>query len=160
LEGYKEAYLWVRDEGFLIDINEIMGFLPHRYPMLLVDRILEVEPGKRCRGLKNVTVNEPFFMGHYPGMPIMPGVLILEAMAQAGAILLMAENENRDKIPLIGAIDKVKFKRSVVPGDQLISTVELLWFRGQVGKFSAEATVDGELVAAMEMTFKLIRKEE
>lgn len=133
-----------------------MKYLPHRYPMLLVDRILEVVPGKTCVGLKNVTMNEQFFQGHYPGRPIMPGVLIIEAMAQAGAILILSMPENQGKAPLIGAIDNVKFKRPVVPGDQLISNTELLWFRNSVGKMKAIATVNGENVATMELTFKVI----
>lgn len=132
-----------------------MTYLPHRYPMLLVDRIIDVVPGKYCRGLKNVTINESFFQGHYPGMPVMPGVLIIEAMAQAGAILLLTDPEHAGRIPLIGSIDNVKFRRPVVPGDQLISYVELEWFRSGIGKFKAEATVDGELVASMECAFKL-----
>lgn len=108
------------------DINEIMAVLPHRYPMLLVDRILDIEPGKRVRGLKNVTINEQFFTGHYPGMPIMPGVLIIEAMAQTGAVMLLAEEGLQGTFPVIGAIDKVKYKKPVVPGDALITEVELL----------------------------------
>lgn len=139
----------------LINIEEILKCLPHRYPMLLVDRILELEPGKSLKGLKNVTMNEPFFQGHYPGKPIMPGVLIIEAMAQAGAVMLLTSDSHAGKLPLIGAIDNVKFRRQVVPGDALISNVELLWMRGPVGRFKAEGTVDGEVVATMEMTFKL-----
>ena len=127
--------------------------------MLLVDRILSVEPGKSLTGIKNVTINEPFFQGHYPGMPVMPGVLILEAMAQAGAVMLLSLEENKGKVPLIGAIDDVKFKRRVVPGDQLVSTVELLWFRSGIGRFQGTATVDGQLAASMEMTFKLQERE-
>lgn len=127
--------------------------------MLLVDRILSVEPGKSLTGIKNVTINEPFFQGHYPGMPVMPGVLILEAMAQAGAVMLLSLEENKGKVPLIGAIDDVKFKRRVVPGDQLVSTVELLWFRSGIGRFKGTATVDGQLAASMEMTFKLQERE-
>lgn len=121
--------------------------------MLLVDRILEIDPGKSLTGLKNVTMNEPFFQGHYPGKPIMPGVLIIEAMAQAGAVMLMAYEEHKGKFPLIGAIDGVKFRRQVVPGDQLISSVELLWLRNSIGRLKATSTVDGEFVASMEMTF-------
>jgi beta-hydroxyacyl-ACP dehydratase FabZ len=141
----------------LIKIEELMQYLPHRFPMLLVDRILEVEPGKRCRGLKNLTMNESFFQGHYPGMPVMPGVLILEAMAQAGAIVVMTDPANAGLLPLIGAIDDVKLKRPVVPGDQLITEAELLWFRSKIGRMRATATVDGEVVASMEMTFKLVQ---
>jgi 3-hydroxyacyl-[acyl-carrier-protein] dehydratase len=139
----------------LIYIEEILKHLPHRYPMLLVDRVLEMEPGKTIRGMKNVTMNEAFFQGHYPGRPIMPGVLIVEAMAQAGAMLILMDKQYEGKVPLIGAIDVVKFKRPVVPGDQLITDAELLWLRSNVGKFRAVATVDGEVAASMEMIFKL-----
>ncbi len=127
--------------------------------MLLVDRVLEMREGKFCKGLKNVTMNEAFFQGHYPERPIMPGVLIVEAMAQAGAVLILNRPDLAGKVPLIGAIDDVRFKRPVVPGDQLISELELLWIRGTIGRFKGTATVDGELVASMEMTFKLIDKE-
>ncbi len=136
-----------------------MQYLPHRYPMLLVDRVLEVVPGKSCRGLKNVTMNEAFFQGHYPDMPIMPGVLIIEAMAQAAAVMLLSAPEHRGKVPVIGGIDEVKFRRPVVPGDTLISDTELIFFRSGIGKFKAVGTVEGEIVAQMEMTFKLIGKD-
>ena len=140
----------------MIDIEEIMKHLPHRFPMLLVDRVLEVVPGKFCTGLKNVTINEAFFQGHYPGKPVMPGVLIIEAMAQAGAIIILADDRYKGMIPLIGAIDDVKLKRPVVPGDQLITKSELLWYRNNVGRMKAIATVDGEVAASMELTFKMI----
>lgn len=140
-------------------IEEIMEHLPHRYPMLLVDRILEVVPGVSCKGLKNVTINEAFFEGHYPGMPIMPGVLILEAMAQAGAVILLSDPKFKGMVPVIGAIDSVRLKRPVVPGDQLISNIELMWYRGSIGRIKGDATVDGQLCASMEMTFKLVTKE-
>jgi len=144
----------------LFNIQEILEFLPHRYPMLLVDRILEVsEDMKTCRGLKNVTINEPFFQGHYPGLPIMPGVLIIESMAQVGAALLLCQPALRGSTPLIGAIDDVKFKRPVVPGDQLIIDVEILWVRGSIGKMQGTGSVDGELAASMMMTFKLLPKD-
>ena len=141
-----------------MDINEIMKVLPHRYPMLLVDRIIKVD-GDRCTGIKNVTINEPFFQGHYPGHPIMPGVLILEAMAQTGAVILLSNPDNLDKIPIMGAMDNVKFKRQVVPGDQLVINVHLLWIRNGVGKIEAEAKVGDELAAKMEMTFMLLERE-
>lgn len=140
------------------DISHIMSILPHRYPMLLVDRILEIEPGKRVKGLKNVTINEEFFQGHYPGMPIMPGVLIVEAIAQAGAVMLISDINGGNSLPLIGTIDKVKFKRPVVPGDALVSEVELLWMKTNIGKIRGKATVDGEVAAEMEMVFKLVPK--
>lgn len=140
----------------MIDIKGILDSLPHRYPILLVDRILEIEPGKRIVGLKNVTFNEPFFQGHYPGHPVMPGVLLLEAMAQAGAILLLMDSKYKGRLPVFGAIDNVKFKRMVVPGDQLISTLDLEWFRSNVGKMRGTCTVDGQVAATMEAIFKLL----
>ncbi len=142
----------------MISIEEIMSYIPHRYPMLLVDRILEIEPGKKAIGLKNVTINEAFFQGHYPNMPVMPGVLIVEAMAQAGAMLLLCDEATKGRIPLIGSIDNVRFKRPVVPGDQLISEVELAWFRHDIGKFVGKATVDGQVCATMECAFKLVER--
>lgn len=141
-------------------IEEILQYLPHRYPMLLVDRILEVNEEKTWgRGLKNVTVNEPFFQGHYPGKPIMPGVLIIESMAQLGAAIILMNPQFEGSVPLIGGIDAVKFKRMVVPGDQLIIDVEILWLRGTIGKIKAQATVEGDLAASMEMVFKLMPRD-
>ena len=141
-----------------MDINEIMRVLPHRFPMLLVDRILEVSDTS-AKGIKNVTINEAFFQGHYPGRPIMPGVLILEAMAQTGAVILLGNPAYKGMIPVIGAIDDVKYRRQVVPGDQLLIDVELLWMRQGVGRIKATATVDGDLAAQMELTFKLLDGE-
>jgi len=144
----------------LIDIQEILGHLPHRYPMLLVDRILDISPdGIRGKGLKNVTMNEPFFQGHYPGKPIMPGVLIMEAMAQCGAAILLMRDEFKDTIPLIMAIDDVRFKRMVIPGDQLIIECEILWVRRSIGRMKSTATVEDEVATSMEMTFKLMERE-
>lgn len=128
--------------------------------MLLVDRILDVVPGKSCVGLKNVTINEAFFQGHYPGQPIMPGVLILEAMAQAGAVIILSDPQYAGRVPVVGSIEQVKFKRPVVPGDQLVSRLELLWFRSGVGKVQGTATVDEQVVATMEATFKLVARAE
>jgi 3-hydroxyacyl-[acyl-carrier-protein] dehydratase len=139
-----------------MDIKGILENLPHRYPILLVDRILEYEEGKRIVGLKNVTINEPFFQGHYPGFPVMPGVLILESMAQTGAILLLMTDTYKGMTPLFGAIDNVKFKKMVIPGDQLVSELDLEWVRGPIGRFRGQATVDGQIVASMEATFKLM----
>lgn len=118
-----------------------------------------MEPGKGGRGLKNVTINESFFQGHYPGRPIMPGVLIVEAMAQVGAVVLLSDPKFADKIPMIGHIEEAKFKRPVVPGDTLITTIELLWIRGSVGKFSAVCRVGEEVAAEMRMIFKLSDKD-
>lgn len=137
-------------------IKEIKEILPHRFPMLLVDRVLSCEPGKSAVTLKNVTVNEAFFEGHYPGMPLMPGVLIVEAMAQSGAVMLMAENPTGSMVPVIGAIDNVRFRRMVVPGDQLIMSIELMWFKSGAGKIKGKAEVDGQLAAEMELVFKLV----
>ncbi|MBA4292152.1 3-hydroxyacyl-[acyl-carrier-protein] dehydratase FabZ [bacterium] len=142
-----------------MDIQEIMRYLPHRYPILMVDRIIEVEPRKRCVGIKNVTINEPHFQGHYPGIPIMPGVLIVEAMAQCGAVILLADPELQGMIPVIGSIDEIKFRRQVVPGDQLRMEIELLKFKTSVGKIRGVATVDGQVAAEMFLTFKLLRTE-
>jgi 3-hydroxyacyl-[acyl-carrier-protein] dehydratase len=144
----------------VLNIEEIFNSLPHRYPMLLVDRIEELIPGKHCIGLKNVTINEPFFQGHYPGIPIMPGVLIVEAIAQAGCVMLLREPAYKGMIPLIGAIDNVKFKRQVVPGDQLKSDVQLEWMRGTIGRLKGVATVDGELACQIELTFKLVERRQ
>jgi 3-hydroxyacyl-[acyl-carrier-protein] dehydratase len=140
----------------LIDIKGILDSLPHRYPILLVDRVLEIEPGKRIVCLKNVSMNEPYFQGHYPGNPMMPGVLILEAMAQSGAILLLSDPNFQGRTPLFGAIDNVRFKRMVIPGDQLIAKLELEWVRGSIGRMKGTSTVDDQLVATMEATFKLM----
>lgn len=137
-----------------------MASIPHRYPMLLVDRITELEPGKRAVGLKNVSINESFFQGHYPGFPIMPGVLILEAIAQAGAVTLLTGHLSNGTVPVIGAIDNVRFRRQVVPGDQLRLEVEILKLKGSVGRLKGNASVDGQVAAEMEMTFMLVKKED
>jgi 3-hydroxyacyl-[acyl-carrier-protein] dehydratase len=143
-----------------MDIKAILDILPHRYPMLLVDRAEIVEPGKRITGIKNVTINEPFFEGHYPGEPIMPGVMIVEAGAQIGALLFMSQPEHRGKIPLIAAIDKIRFRRPVRPGDQIVYDIELDWMRGPIGKCHGDATVDGHQVCSFELSFKLEAKEQ
>ena len=143
-----------------LDISGIMKLIPHRYPMLLVDRILEVEPRVRAKGLKNVTMNEAFFQGHYPGQPIMPGVLILEAMAQTGAVIMLSDQSLQGMVPVIGAIDEVKFRRQVKPGDQLIMDLELLWFKKNVGRVKGVASVEGQMAAQMEMTFMVIPSED
>jgi 3-hydroxyacyl-[acyl-carrier-protein] dehydratase len=138
-----------------LSIGEILNLLPHRYPFLLVDKILELEENKIV-GVKNVTINEPFFQGHFPGHPIMPGVLIIEAMAQTGGVLIFFKEENKGKIPLFAAIDKARFKKPVYPGDQLIIKVEILKMLRGVAKAKAEAYVDGNLVAKAELMFTAV----
>jgi UDP-3-O-[3-hydroxymyristoyl] N-acetylglucosamine deacetylase/3-hydroxyacyl-[acyl-carrier-protein] dehydratase len=136
----------------VLGIEEIMKTLPHRYPFLLVDRILEMEEKKRIVGLKNVTINEPFFQGHFPGHPIMPGVLIIEAMAQVGGILLMGQIEGYEsKVVYFMSLDNVKFRRPVKPGDQLRFELDMLQIRGMVCKMRGVAKVDGEVVCEADM---------
>jgi 3-hydroxyacyl-[acyl-carrier-protein] dehydratase len=122
----------------MMDINGILKTLPHRYPFLLVDRITEMEGGKRAVGIKNVTINEPFFQGHWPGMPVMPGVLILEAMCQVGGVLLLAQADNAGKQAYIGGMDKVRFRRRVLPGDQLVMEINIQKTKGDIGRVEAE----------------------
>lgn len=139
-----------------LDARAIMQVLPHRYPFLLVDRILEIEPGKRIVGLKNVTANEPHFTGHFPERPIMPGVLIVEAMAQVGAVLMLQEAAHQNKLAVLAGIDGMRFRRMVVPGDQLRIEITVLKFRGGIGKVAATATVDGQLVTEGELLFSIV----
>ena len=141
----------------LMDVNEIMKILPHRYPFLMVDRIVELEPGKRCVGLKNVTINEPFFNGHFPGAPIMPGVLIVETMAQCGAVLLLTEIQDRDdKLVVFTGIERARFRRPVIPGDQLRIEVDVLAWRRITGRMNGKVFVDGKLVAEAIISCALI----
>ena len=140
-----------------IDVMEIMDALPHRYPLLLVDRVVEFESGKRIVGLKNVTINEPFFRGHFPDHPIMPGVLIIEAMAQVGGLLLMdAVEDAEDKVVYFMALDNVKWRRPVTPGDQIRFEVEMVNLRRRVCKMKGKGTVDGNLVAEAEMMARIV----
>lgn len=141
----------------ILTIEEIQQLLPHRYPFLLVDRIIEYVPGLRAVGIKNVTFNEPQFQGHFPGRAIMPGVLIVEAMAQVGGVVLMQLPEVQGKLSLFAGMDKVRFRRPVVPGDQLVMTVELLCVKQRrFGKMQARAEVDGQLASQGELMFSLV----
>ncbi len=146
----------------LMDVTKIMDHLPHRYPFLLVDRIVEIQPNKTIKALKNVTINEPFFQGHFPGLPVMPGVLIIEAMAQAGGVLAasgLAKEKREKMVYYFMGIDKVKFRKPVVPGDQLIIEVELLKIRSKAVKMGGTAKVDGKIVAEAQMMASLGEKE-
>jgi beta-hydroxyacyl-ACP dehydratase FabZ len=141
----------------MMDVRQIMEVLPHRYPFLLVDRIVEVHGTRKIVGIKNVTINEPFFQGHFPGHPIMPGVLIVEAMAQTGGMLLMQQVPDREnKVVYFMALDGVKFRKPVVPGDQLRMEVEMLQFRGKIARMKGTATVDGQLTTEAEMMACLV----
>ncbi len=136
-----------------IDIQKI---LPHRYPILLVDKVLEMEAGKRAVGIKNVSANEPFFQGHFPGNPIMPGVLIAESLAQLGAVLLLSMPENKGKIGVFTGINNFKFRRQVVPGDTLRLEAELVVYRHGMGKANVKAAVGDQVAAAGEISFAVV----
>ena len=144
----------------ILDTTEIQKILPHRYPFLLVDAILEIDPLKRIVGIKNVSANEHFFQGHFPGRPIMPGVLIIEAMAQTGGVLLLLEIPDREnKLLYFIAMDEARFRRPVVPGDQLRMEVSLIYWRGNFCKLRGSATVNGELVAEATVACKMVDRE-
>ena len=142
-----------------LDARQIMEIIPHRYPFLLVDRILELEPMKRAIGIKNVTMNEYFFQGHFPGNPIMSGVIICEAMAQVGGVAMLYPEEHRGKLAFYAGMDRVKFRKPVVPGDQLIMEANIIKVRGTIGKIWAQATVDKEVVAEGELMFALSQRQ-
>ena len=139
---------------------QIRDLIPHRYPFLLVDRIEELVAGVRAVGVKNVTQNEPFFQGHFPDYPVMPGVLIIEAMAQVGAVGVMAGREHRDRLALFAGIDGVRFRRQVLPGDVLRMEVEITRLKGMVGRGKGRATVDGERVCEAELMFAFADRAE
>jgi beta-hydroxyacyl-ACP dehydratase FabZ len=148
-----------RRPGFM-DIETIMSRIPHRYPLILVDRILELEVGRRIVGLKNVSANEPFFLGHFPGHPVMPGVLVIEAMAQVGGVLASLLPGAEGHLAYFAAIDHCRFRRPVRPGDQLITEVVVMRIRERVGKMHAIGRVDGTVVADGVFTYSMINLEE
>lgn len=138
-------------------VVDLQNLLPHRYPFLMVDRIIEYVPGERAVGIKNITVNEPFFQGHFPGRPIMPGVLMIEALAQVGGVILMQMEGAEGKLSMFAGIDKVRFRRPVTPGDQLILIADLLFIKQKrFGKMKGRAEVDGQLACEGEMMFSLV----
>ncbi len=143
-----------------MNINRILKLLPHRYPILLVDRVLELEPSKRIKALKNVSVNEPYFQGHFPEFPVMPGVLILESLAQASALLAFSEEQKPDTVYYFAGIDNARFKKPVTPGDQLILNAEVIRNKAGIWKFNAFATVDNEIVAQADLLCAIRQKGE
>lgn len=140
----------------MLDVNQIMEIIPQRSPFLMIDRVEEYIPGESAIAYKNVCINDPFFQGHFPGNPIMPGVLIVEAMAQTGAVAVLSLEENKGKNALFGGIDKLKFKKQVVPGDVLKLEVKIIKRKGPIGVGEAIATVDGKLAAKGELTFAIV----
>lgn len=144
----------------MLNIDEIMKIIPHRYPFLLIDRVLELEPGARAVAEKLVTMNEPFFQGHFPDYPLMPGVLIVEALAQTGSVAALSLEENRSKLGVFAGIDKVRFKRQVRPGDTLRLEVELTKMRRSIGFAHGTATVGGELACEGDLMFGIIDRAQ
>ncbi len=145
-------------QGKILGASEIMQILPHRYPFLLVDKIVDMEPNQRAVGIKNVTVNESFFQGHFPGKPVMPGVLIVEAMAQVGGVLMLANPEHQGKLAFFMAADQVKFRKTVEPGDQLVIEVKVGKIKQKTGQVHTKATVDGKVVAEGDLMFALVER--
>lgn len=142
------------------DAKEILRILPHRYPFLLVDKVLELEPGARIVGLKNVTLNEPYFVGHFPGHPIMPGVLLVEMMAQIGGVMALSIKDHAGKLAYLAGVDKTRFRRPVLPGDTVTAEVTLVKSRANVRWVRGEAKVDGRVVCDAELSFVLISRDE
>jgi 3-hydroxyacyl-[acyl-carrier-protein] dehydratase len=143
----------------ILDINRILKLLPHRYPILLVDRVLELDPRIRIKALKNVSVNEPFFQGHFPEYPVMPGVLILEALAQASALLAFSEEKDEDSLYFFAGIDNARFKKPVIPGDQLILNAEVERYKSGIWKFKAFAMVGDDIVCQADLLCALRNRE-
>ncbi len=140
----------------MLENKDIQKIIPHRYPFLLVDRIIEIEEGKRALGIKNVTANEPFFQGHFPGNPIMPGVLMVEALAQVGAVCVLSQEEYKGKLAVFAGVDKLRFKKQVTPGDQLRMEVELISMKKGIGKAKAVATVEEQIAVRGEIMFAIV----
>ncbi len=143
-----------------MNINEIKELIPHRYPFLLIDRVTYIEPGLKGKGYKNLSANEPFFQGHFPDRPIMPGVLMIEALAQLGCVAILAKDEFKGKIGVFSGIDGFKFRAMVTPGDRLDMEVELIRMKGPLGKMSAKAYVGDKLACEGEISFTMITKEQ
>jgi 3-hydroxyacyl-[acyl-carrier-protein] dehydratase len=144
----------------ILNVQEIADFLPHRYPFLLIDRVVEFERAKRLVAIKNVTINEPFFQGHFPGHPIMPGVLVIESIAQAGGLIMLSELEDRhSKLVVFTGIERARFRRPVTPGDQLRIEVEVLSFRSRAGRIHGRALVDGKLSCEATLTCQVVPRQ-
>jgi 3-hydroxyacyl-[acyl-carrier-protein] dehydratase len=152
-------YYIFKEDTMILETKDIEKIIPHRNPFLLVDRILEVEPGKRAVGIKNVTANEPFFQGHFPGNPIMPGVLIVEALAQTACVAALLDEANKGKLGVFAAIDSMKFKKLVTPGDTLRLETEVTAFKLNIAVINVKATVDGKLAAEGVIRCALIKQE-